>query len=111
MSSTITFLEGNGSKDSGLDSVKEEPDDKSWIGSEANLLLLIGDDNNVDVSFSPDIPTYSCPCEKHSSVKYKPVTRSDCPCALLIVIANLSRRGNCNRWKEKDKPVGMSDIL
>ncbi|GBN09937.1 hypothetical protein AVEN_28421-1 [Araneus ventricosus] len=67
--------------------------------------------NNVDVSFALDIPTYSCPCEKHSSAKSKPVTRSDCPCALLIVIANASRRGNCNRWKENGKSVGIRGIL
>ncbi|GBN54358.1 hypothetical protein AVEN_88817-1 [Araneus ventricosus] len=67
--------------------------------------------NDVGVSFALDNPTYSCPCEKHSSVKSKPVTRSDCPCALLIEIANANRRGNCNPWKENGKSVGMSDIL
>ncbi|GBM35794.1 hypothetical protein AVEN_108983-1 [Araneus ventricosus] len=65
--------------------------------------------NNVDVSFALDIPTYSCPCEKHSSVKSKPVTRSDRPCALMIVIANASRRGNCNRWKENGRQVSRNE--
>ncbi|GBM32532.1 hypothetical protein AVEN_127436-1 [Araneus ventricosus] len=67
--------------------------------------------NNVDVSSALDISAYSCPCEKHSSVKSKAVTRSDCPCVLLIVIANASRRRNCNRWKENGKSVGISGIL
>ncbi|GBN85086.1 hypothetical protein AVEN_148632-1 [Araneus ventricosus] len=66
---------------------------------------------NVDVSFALHIPMYSCLCEKNSSVKYKPVTRSDCSCVLLIVFANASRRGNCNRWKENGKSIGMGGII
>jgi hypothetical protein len=39
--------------------------------------------------------TYSCPCEKHGFSKFSPHTCTDCPCALLMVIAKASRTGNC----------------
>ena len=66
---------------------------------------------SLEGSFALDMPTYSCPCEKHSSVKSKPVTFSDCPCALLIVIANANLTGNGNRLKANGKSVGISGIL
>ena len=37
------------------------------------------------------------PCEKHSFSKFGPHTCSDCPCALLMVIAKVSRTGNRRR--------------
>ena len=39
--------------------------------------------------------TYSCPCEKHGFSQLSPHTCSDCPCALLMVIAKASLTGNC----------------
>ena len=35
-------------------------------------------------------------CKKQSVSKYKPQNSKVCPCALLIVIANANRIGNCN---------------
>ena len=54
--------------------------------------------------------TYNCPCEKQSVCKYKPHNSKDCPCALLIVIANANRIGNSNLLKWNDISVGIIGI-
>ena len=51
--------------------------------------------------------TYNCPCEKQSVCKYKAHNSKDCPCALLIVIANANRIGNCNLLNWNDISVGI----
>ena len=57
--------------------------------------------------------TYDCPCEKQSVCKYKPHNYKDCPCALLIVIADANRIGNCNllNWNDISvEIIGISGI-
>ena len=54
--------------------------------------------------------THNCPCEKQSLCKYKPHNSRDCPCALLIVIANANRIGNCNLLNWNDISVGIIGI-
>ena len=56
--------------------------------------------------------TYSCPWAKHGFSKFSPHTRSDCPCALLMVIAKASCTGNCRRLNSNGISViiiGMHD--
>ena len=55
--------------------------------------------------------TYSCPWANHDSSSAMPVTFKDCPCALLIDMANASLIGNWRRLKSKGISVGMSGIL
>ena len=54
--------------------------------------------------------TYYCPCEKQSVCKYKPHNSKDCPCALLIVIADANRIGNCNLLNWNDIFLGIIGI-
>ena len=54
--------------------------------------------------------TYDCPCEKQSVCKYKPHNSKDCPCALLIMIADANRIGNCNLLNWNDISVGIIGI-
>ena len=54
--------------------------------------------------------TYDCPCEKQSVCKYKPQNSKNCPCALLIVIADANQIGNCNLIKWNDISVGIKGI-
>ena len=54
--------------------------------------------------------TYNYPCEKQSVCKYKPHNSKDCPCALLIVIYNTNRIGNCNLLNWNDISVGIIGI-
>ena len=42
--------------------------------------------------------------------KYKAHSYKDCPCALLIVIANANRIGNCNLLNRNDISVGIIGI-
>ena len=51
--------------------------------------------------------TYRCSCEKHGFSKFSPHTCSNCPCALLMVIAKASRTGNCRRLNSN----GISVII
>jgi len=53
---------------------------------------------------------YSRPCEKHGFCRWIPVIFRDCPCALLMDIANERRAGNCILLKSNGKSVGISDI-
>ena len=62
--------------------------------------------NRIDTStlFSArDKATYNWPCEKISSMRYKPRWQMDCPCALLIDIAKANHTGNCRRWRLKGR--------
>ena len=54
-----------------------------------------------DLVVALDSATYNWPCENTGSCKYIPTLGIVCPCALLTVIAKLSRIGNCFRlnWK------------
>jgi hypothetical protein len=52
--------------------------------------------------------TYSCPCEKHVFYRWVPAICRNCPCALLMDIANARRTGNCILLKMKGKSVGIS---
>ena len=54
--------------------------------------------------------TNNCPCDKQSVYKYKPHNSKDCPTALLIVIANANRIGNCNLLNWNDISVGIIGI-
>ena len=54
--------------------------------------------------------TYDCPCEKQSVCKYKPHNSKDCPCALLIVVADANRIGNCNLLNWNEISVGIIGI-
>ena len=68
--------------------------------------ILDGSSSRVDKRLSGlpilEQATYNCPCEKQSVCKYKPHKSKDCPCALLIVIANTNRIGNYNllNWND-----------
>ena len=44
---------------------------------------------------------------KQQFIKLSPHTCNDCPCALLIVIANASRTGNCKRLNSNGVSVGI----
>jgi hypothetical protein len=48
--------------------------------------------------------TYSCPCAKTGLGRWRPTVVSDCPCDLLIVIANVLRKGNCRRCRVNGSP-------
>ena len=54
-----------------------------------------------DLAVALDSATYNWPCENTGSGKYTPTLGIVCPCALLTIIAKLSRIGNCFRlnWK------------
>ena len=54
--------------------------------------------------------TYSCLCEKHGFFRWIPAIFRDCPCALLMDIANARRTRNCIHLKSKGKSVGISGI-
>ena len=57
-----------------------------------------------------ELATYNCPCEKQSVCKYKPHNSKDYPRALLIMIANANRIGNCNLLNWNDISVGVIGI-
>jgi len=54
--------------------------------------------------------TYICPCGKHGFCWWIPAVFRDCPCALLMDIANTRRTGNCILLKSNGKSVGISGI-
>ena len=54
--------------------------------------------------------TYSWPCEKHGFCRWIPAIFRDCPCALLMDIANARRTENCILLKLTGKSVGISGI-
>ena len=55
-------------------------------------------------------PTYSWPWEKHGFRRSSPTTLSDCPCALLMLIAKLKWTGNCKRLNWNGTSEGMIGI-
>ena len=60
-----------------------------------------------------DKATYSCPCKKTDSSKYKPTFFNVWPCDLLIVIQKANFTGNCVLLSSKGsrKSEGINEIL
>ena len=57
-----------------------------------------------------EVPTYSWPCEKQSSSKYRPATLSVWPYDLFIEIAKDNQIGNCKRLNLNGKSEGVNGI-
>ena len=67
----------------------------SFLAADTTKILMF------DLAVALDSAIYNWPCENTGFNKYTPTLGIVCPCALLTVIAKLSRIGNCFRlnWK------------